>query len=116
MRVFKILVLAAMTLVVSCKEAKYADLEEGMYVDIHTNKGDILVKLYPEKMPLTVSNFVSLIEGTNPNVTDSLKGKEFYNGLKFHRVMKNFMIQGGDPKGNGSGGPGYVFDSHGAAC
>ena len=106
---FKLIVVVFFTLFISCEDAKYAELNNGLYVDIHTNKGDILVKLYPEQTPLTVSNFISLIEGTNPNVTDSLKGKKYYEGLLFHRVMNNFMIQGGDPKGNGSGGPGYVF-------
>jgi cyclophilin family peptidyl-prolyl cis-trans isomerase len=63
-----------------------------------------------QKTPVTVANFISLAEGKNPFVTnEKLKGKPFYDGLKFHRVLKDFMIQGGDPAGNGSGGPGYSF-------
>ena len=110
MKLLKVIVLATVFLAVSCKASKYTDLDNGLYADIETNKGAILVKLYQGDTPLTVANFVSLAEGTNPNVSDSLKGRKFYDGLKFHRVLKNFMIQGGDPAGVGSGGPGYRFE------
>ncbi len=83
---------------------------EGIFANIVTNKGTIVVQLEFQKTPVTVANFISLAEGKNPFVTDEkLKGKPFYDGLKFHRVIKDFMIQGGDPAGNGSGGPGYSF-------
>ena len=82
---------------------------EGVFAEFDTNKGKILVQLEYVKTPVTVANFVSLAEGTNTIVKAELKGKPFYNGLKFHRVIKDFMIQGGDPSGNGSGGPGYAF-------
>ena len=110
MKLFKPFFVAAILLVTSCKPAKYADLDKGLYADIETTSGDILCKLYFEDTPLTIANFVSLAEGTNPNVTDSLKGRKFYDGLTFHRVMKDFMIQGGDPLANGTGGPGYKFE------
>ncbi|MFC4740916.1 peptidylprolyl isomerase [Flavobacterium ponti] len=87
----------------------FAQTEDGLYAKMKTNKGDILLKLEYQKTPITVANFVSLAEGTNPFVEDKLKGKPYYNGLKFHRVIADFMIQGGDPQGTGAGGPGYKF-------
>lgn len=84
--------------------------DEGIFATMSTNKGDIVLQLEYQKTPITVANFISLAEGTNPFVTnEKLKGKPFFDGLKFHRVIKDFMIQGGDPAGNGSGGPGYAF-------
>lgn len=82
---------------------------DGIFADIETSKGKITVQLEYKKTPITVANFIALAEGTNPYVKADLKGKPFYNGLKFHRVIKDFMIQGGDPLGNGSGDPGYKF-------
>lgn len=83
---------------------------EGIFATIATSKGNIVVQLEYKKTPITVANFIALAEGKNTYVTDEkLKGKPFYDGLKFHRVIADFMIQGGDPSGNGSGGPGYAF-------
>lgn len=93
----------------SCKSSKYPDLGDGVYADIQTTKGDIVVKLEYEKTPVTVANFISLAEGINSFVAEEHKGKKFYDGLIFHRVMKDFMIQGGDPLGSGMGNPGYKF-------
>lgn len=85
------------------------DLEPGIYAKFITSKGEMLLKLEHEKTPMTVANFVGLVEG-NFTIYDSIKiTKPFYDGLKFHRVIKDFMIQGGDPQGNGMGGPGYKF-------
>lgn len=109
MKIVKFLIIAFLLILVSCKPTKYADLVDGMYANMETNKGAILLKLEFEKTPITVANFVSLAEGTNKQVVDSLKGKPFYNGLTFHRVIKDFMIQGGDPLGTGKGNPGYKF-------
>ena len=75
-----------------------------------TNKGDILIELTKDKTPYTVANFVSLAEGENEFVSDDYANKKFYNGIIFHRVIKDFMIQAGDPTASGSGGPGYRFD------
>ena len=83
---------------------------EGIFATISTTKGDITVQLEYIKTPVTVANFIALSEGTSTCVVDDkLKAKPFFNGLKFHRVIKDFMIQGGDPSGTGSGGPGYAF-------
>ena len=87
-----------------------SDLSNGLYADIETSKGNIVLQLYFEQVPTTVSNFVALAEGNHPVVDEKLSGKPYYDGLKFHRVIENFMIQGGDPTGTGSGGPGYQFD------
>ncbi|TBN04724.1 peptidylprolyl isomerase [Hyunsoonleella flava] len=92
----------------SCK-SQYPELEDGIYAEFNTTKGKMVAKLHYEKAPVTSANFISLAEGTNTLVTDSLKEKKFYNGLIFHRVKDKFMIQGGDPLGTGLGGPGYRF-------
>ena len=79
-----------------------------MQAKINTSKGEIIIELEYDKTPITVANFVSLAEGTMENSAKSL-GTPYYNGLKFHRVIENFMIQGGCPNGNGMGDPGYKF-------
>ncbi|HET8753742.1 MAG TPA: peptidylprolyl isomerase [Salinimicrobium sp.] len=84
-------------------------MEDGLYAKFHTGRGDILVNLEFEKTPGTVGNFVGLAEGNLDNKAIP-QGKPYYNGLKFHRVIPNFMIQGGDPQGTGVGGPGYQFE------
>lgn len=82
--------------------------EDGIYAKFETSKGDIYLVLEYEKTPMTVANFIGLAEGTMENNVKEA-GQPYYDGLKFHRVIENFMIQGGCPFGTGSGGPGYNF-------
>lgn len=84
-------------------------MENGIYAKFHTNKGNILVKLTHDKTPGTVGNFVALAEGQLENKVKPM-GTAYYDGLKFHRVIADFMVQGGCPQGTGVGGPGYQFD------
>lgn len=102
------LILSLVALISSCTTQK-SDLPDGLYADIKTSKGNIIVELAYEKAPITVANFVSLAEGKNPFVDEQYKGKQYFDGLKFHRVVNDFVVQAGDPTGTGAGGPGYVF-------
>lgn len=79
-----------------------------IYAVIHTNKGEIVCELAYDYAPITVGNFIALSEGLFRTGSSDV-GKGFYDGLSFHRVLPNFMIQGGDPNGNGTGGPGYFI-------
>ncbi|MBT8262840.1 MAG: peptidylprolyl isomerase [Bacteroidia bacterium] len=84
-------------------------MQDGIYANISTEKGTIKIKLTHDKTPGTVGNFVALAEGNLENEAKP-QGTPYYDGLKFHRVIPDFMIQGGDPNGTGAGGPGYNFD------
>lgn len=92
---------------------KKLDLEKGTYAKIKTTLGEITVKLFKDKVPKTVANFVELATGqkeyTDPKTKEKTKGK-FYDGIIFHRVIPGFMIQTGDPLGMGYGGPGFNFE------
>ena len=84
-------------------------MKDGLYAKFNTSKGNILVNLEFEKTPGTVGNFVALAQGNLENSVKS-QGDPYYNGLKFHRVIPDFMIQGGCPQGTGTGNPGYKFE------
>lgn len=107
-----IALLSAMFVFFSCSSQKkaYKDLGDGLFADIETTEGNIVVKLNYKEVPVTVANFVTLAEGKNNFVKKEYKGKPFYEGTIFHRVIDGFMIQGGDPTGTGMGDPGYRFE------
>ncbi|MFH1362547.1 MAG: peptidylprolyl isomerase [bacterium] len=88
-------------------------MPDTLYAVLETNKGEIVILLYPKSAPKTVENFVTLAKGekewTDPYTNETVK-KPLYNGTIFHRVIPDFMIQGGDPLGKGIGGPGYKFE------
>ncbi len=90
--------------------AEEIKMKDGLYAKLQTSKGDILLELFYDKTPLTVINFAGLAEGSLALGGGSkASGTPFYDGLKFHRVINDFMIQGGCPLGTGTGGPGYTF-------
>lgn len=110
--------MAATVLIISCStvqipnsmsKEEFNELKDGLYAQMETSKGVMTIELFEEEAPLTVANFVGLAEGTKENDAKPL-GKPFYDGIIFHRVIKDFMIQGGDPDGLGTGGPGYSFE------
>jgi len=110
----KITGLITTLLIISCgskmklDKETYKNLKDGLYAHMMTSKGDMIIQLEEKKAPVTVANFVGLAEGKIPNKAKAA-GVPFYDGLTFHRVINHFMIQGGDPDGNGQGGPGYSF-------
>ena len=120
-----LLALPAVLLMTSCKDKEVTVngekvvLEEGLYGFFKTTQGDIVVKFEDKKAPMTTANFIALAEGRHEDVSEEYKGKPFYDGLKFHRVIPKFMAQTGDPdsrnakpgKNLGNGGPGYTMEA-----
>ncbi|WP_300669187.1 peptidylprolyl isomerase [Soonwooa sp.] len=109
----KLLFVPVILTLLNCKTLEidketYNSLSDGLYAKMQTSKGEMLIKLEDEKAPVTVANFVGLAEGKIPNKVKAAK-VPFYDGTIFHRVIKDFMIQGGDPQGTGMGDPGYKF-------
>ena len=100
------------TVVFFSSTASAGSLAEGLYAKMQTSKGEIVLRLFYKRAPLTVANFVGLAEGSKDwkdPVTGKTRKTRYYDGLSFHRVINDFMIQGGDPLGTGTGGPGYTF-------
>jgi len=109
------LAVAGMALALACGAAAVGaqtKLKSGVYAHFTTNQGTFTVQLFEKDAPKTVANFIGLAEGTkewtDPKTGQKVK-RPYYNGLTFHRIIPDFMIQGGDPLGNGTGGPGYKF-------
>ncbi len=103
-----LLVLVTAVSVAEAKKSKKPKLTNGLYAEMQTTRGTILLRLAMDSIPMTVANFVGLAEGKIKN-TAKADGVHYFDSLKFHRVIAKFMIQGGDPLGNGQGGPGYSF-------
>ena len=101
-----------LVLLMVCGAVAAALTNDGMYATVQTTMGDVCFELYYTNTPRTVANFVSLAEGTRPWIdprTTFVSNEPYYDGIIFHRVVTNFMIQGGCPLGNGTAGPGYSF-------
>jgi peptidyl-prolyl cis-trans isomerase A (cyclophilin A) len=110
----KTLLVAALLISASISTAAETPEKKGpVYATLKTSMGDIVIQLFEDKAPKTVANFIGLASGTkewtDPKTGEKVK-RSLYNGTIFHRVIPGFMIQGGDPLGNGTGGPGYKFD------
>jgi len=108
-----ILVATLFTALLSGSSAQAQEKKGPIYATLKTSMGDIVIQLFEDKAPKTVANFVDLATGakewTDPKTKEKVK-RPLYNGTIFHRVIPGFMIQGGDPLGNGTGGPGYRFE------
>jgi cyclophilin family peptidyl-prolyl cis-trans isomerase len=83
---------------------------DGMYAEMETSKGEVILRLYYDKVPLTVANFVALAQGSHPLLDEEERGIPFYQDLTFHKVIPGVMVQGGDPRGTGKGGPGFSIE------
>jgi peptidyl-prolyl cis-trans isomerase A (cyclophilin A) len=108
-----LLAAAAVAATLSTVNAASWKEKPGMYAVFETNQGKIVAELFPKEAPKTVENFVGLAEATKPYKdphTGEMVKRKFYDGITFHRVIPNFMMQGGDPTGTGRGGPGYRFE------
>jgi peptidylprolyl isomerase len=106
---FLLVLIALFTYIHGDPDMSEAKMKDGLYAKFYTSRGEILCQLEFEKTPLTVANFVGLTEGTKQLGGGAASGTRFYDGLSFHRVIPDFMVQGGCPLGTGTGGPGYTF-------
>lgn len=106
-RIFSCLLLLTMRVALPAAASGGGESEDGLYAELKTNRGTILVRLEFEKTPLTVASFVGLAEGAI--AFENVSGRRYYDGMPFHRVVEDFIIQSGDPFADGTGGPGYRF-------
>jgi peptidyl-prolyl cis-trans isomerase A (cyclophilin A) len=113
-KLMKTLLIFAMLLTVPAAFAQEKPkLNPGVYANFETSMGNFTCELFEKDAPITVANFIGLASGTkdwrDPKTGATMKGKPLYDGLIFHRIIDGFMIQGGDPAGNGTGGPGFAI-------
>src|SRR5678816_2678618 len=110
----KWMILAMLLVVPAAFAQEKPKLKPGVYANFETSMGNFTAELFEKDAPITVKNFIDLASGTkgwkDPKTGNTMKGKPLYDGLIFHRIIDGFMIQGGDPAGNGTGGPGYQFE------
>lgn len=102
--------LGLLGLLYTCTNSTRDDLPNGLYAEMDTDKGEVLIRLIYDTVPVTVANFVSLAEGNNPYVSPPYKDKPFFDGLTFHRVVPGYVVQSGAPGGRPSGNAGYKFE------
>ena len=107
MKIKSILGLSIAAIILYSCGGAHPNLEQGVYAKMTTSKGEMLLELHSDLTPITVASFVSLAEGNSKRVSDKYANQPYYDGTQFHRVIKDFMIQGGDPTATGQGGPGY---------
>jgi len=109
----KLMIFAMLLAVPAAFAQEKPKLNPGVYANFETSMGNFTAELYEKDAPITVANFIGLADGTkdwkDPKTGASMKGKHLYDGLTFHRIIDGFMIQGGDPLGNGQGGPGFAI-------
>jgi len=105
-------ILLLLLLISACKPTKYSDLEDGLYAEFTTNKGAFLVDLYSDKVPMTVANFIALVEGNHPKLIDTLQGENFYKGIIFHRLINKIAIQAGGYSSKGTNADSMTNSSH----
>ena len=112
-RFFVLLLLAAVPAAFSQEKKEAKKLAPGVYAHFQTSMGDFTAELFEKQSPVTVANFIGLAQGskqyTDPRTHQKVTGKPYFDGTVFHRIIDGFMIQGGDPLGKGTGGPGYEF-------
>lgn len=109
MKTLKLIFISLLGLLIYGCSSPYSELEDGLYAEFQTSIGDFVTELHYQDVPMTVGNFVAHAEGIHPLTEDRYKNQRLYDSLIFHRVVKDFIIQAGDPRGTGRGGPGFTF-------